>query len=612
MSKNEIHANGNVSSFNVTNKSIRVDKLPIKAAQDLATFEKIEDLIADFIEGLKQVNQIEPVGEVPANMEIVKIDGPLEEKEEGCSCGGSCGCNHNHEEADEEFSDDPSEAEHAKFFHEEKAPDVESDVEAEMIKHDEPEEKAGSGRLITLKDLEELTKDLPKRESMIIKAMYKTASESPKAQAVREFHESLKIALGQGSKNPPCSHCGVKDMGTHDCCHCHESVCPECAESNNCPKIKNSSVLNAMLKKYATRAWWENEAGEPMYSPEAIRAEERADSETEPEYDEPTYRSHDRDSSYVSYVEGLQDKLENLIEEYLGNSPDWYPPIPNEDFRETIYGCAEIAGDMLSRSIINDGGIHAWKGSEGYNHWRDVRATLEQIASNAIELYYKKAREDGRVAPDIRNSSVLNAMLVKYAFKSEEEYTEEEYYGVDRNRDKSKNKSNRKQQDQRKDKGRRDKWQDIDTRYSADENKKEKCTRCDGLKYDPNNSRILCPACKGKGYKLPDKDTKKSSVLTLMLEKYAGQKKALDMMNLDDFDHDEFGENPNARKDELPHDHPKHDLARQITERLLMHGRDGTAIAKPNGIHVKLNREISPIIHKKIDDMTGPERVFFI
>ena len=34
------------------------------------------------------------------------------------------------------------------------------------------------------------------------------------------------------------------------------------------------------------RSWWQNEAGEPMYSPEAIRAEEMADSEYEPEYDD--------------------------------------------------------------------------------------------------------------------------------------------------------------------------------------------------------------------------------------------------------------------------------------------------------------------------------------
>ena len=33
------------------------------------------------------------------------------------------------------------------------------------------------------------------------------------------------------------------------------------------------------------RPWWQNEAGEPMYSPEAIRAEERYAIEREPDYD---------------------------------------------------------------------------------------------------------------------------------------------------------------------------------------------------------------------------------------------------------------------------------------------------------------------------------------
>jgi hypothetical protein len=33
-------------------------------------------------------------------------------------------------------------------------------------------------------------------------------------------------------------------------------------------------------------AWWQNEAGEPMYSPEQIRAEEQADLEREPDIDD--------------------------------------------------------------------------------------------------------------------------------------------------------------------------------------------------------------------------------------------------------------------------------------------------------------------------------------
>jgi len=44
--------------------------------------------------------------------------------------------------------------------------------------------------------------------------------------------------------------------------------------------------------KTAQRRWWENEAGEPMYSPEAIRAEESY----EPEYDPDQFLSDDRDN----------------------------------------------------------------------------------------------------------------------------------------------------------------------------------------------------------------------------------------------------------------------------------------------------------------------------
>ena len=37
---------------------------------------------------------------------------------------------------------------------------------------------------------------------------------------------------------------------------------------------KEANVVTEVMKRVANRPWWQNEAGEPIASPEAIRAEE--------------------------------------------------------------------------------------------------------------------------------------------------------------------------------------------------------------------------------------------------------------------------------------------------------------------------------------------------
>jgi len=55
------------------------------------------------------------------------------------------------------------------------------------------------------------------------------------------------------------------------------------------------------LTKLAQRPWWQNEAGEPLYSPEAIRAEENADSEPYYDYDDRDFDRHPDDELETEY-----------------------------------------------------------------------------------------------------------------------------------------------------------------------------------------------------------------------------------------------------------------------------------------------------------------------
>lgn len=54
-------------------------------------------------------------------------------------------------------------------------------------------------------------------------------------------------------------------------------------EFDNQGAFKSANVITQVMKRVSNTPWWQNEAGEPMYSPEAIRAEERAMSEPPPD-----------------------------------------------------------------------------------------------------------------------------------------------------------------------------------------------------------------------------------------------------------------------------------------------------------------------------------------
>lgn len=136
--------------------------------------------------------------------------------------------------------------------------------------------------------------------------------------------------------------------------------------------------------RWAQRAWWENEAGEPMYSPEAIRAEELADFDHEPDYDQDMYRQLDREADEY---ERLQEKLRELVETYFEQSPDFYPPIEGEEPRDTLDNACDIADDLLAKSIKEDGGIHKWK------EFRNIPDTLSDLATQALQTYYKDKKQ---------------------------------------------------------------------------------------------------------------------------------------------------------------------------------------------------------------------------
>lgn len=81
---------------------------------------------------------------------------------------------------------------------------------------------------------------------------------------------------------------------------------------------KEANVVTEVMKRVANRPWWQNEAGEPMYSPEAIRAEENYT----PEYDPDAYLS-DRDRDFDDGLgEMLQDRFEGVYENWASHQKD--------------------------------------------------------------------------------------------------------------------------------------------------------------------------------------------------------------------------------------------------------------------------------------------------
>jgi hypothetical protein len=72
---------------------------------------------------------------------------------------------------------------------------------------------------------------------------------------------------------------------------------------------KSAKEVANIAKRIAQYPWWQNDAGEPMYSPEAIRTEERSDADYEPDPDN-YYREYEQSKNQ------MDELLDDLYSEY--------------------------------------------------------------------------------------------------------------------------------------------------------------------------------------------------------------------------------------------------------------------------------------------------------
>lgn len=86
-------------------------------------------------------------------------------------------------------------------------------------------------------------------------------------------------------------------------------------EFDNQGAFKSANVITQVMKRVSQTAWWQNEAGEPMYSPEAIRAEENY----VPEHDPDMYDDRDYDDGEA---EARSEQFQDLYDLWASGQPD--------------------------------------------------------------------------------------------------------------------------------------------------------------------------------------------------------------------------------------------------------------------------------------------------
>jgi hypothetical protein len=82
-----------------------------------------------------------------------------------------------------------------------------------------------------------------------------------------------------------------------------------------------ADALTQVMQRISQNAWWQNDAGEPMYSPEAIRSEERADSEREYDQDPGDYNSRHDFEEEEPALKSPSPHLLQAIQQIMGTPP---------------------------------------------------------------------------------------------------------------------------------------------------------------------------------------------------------------------------------------------------------------------------------------------------
>lgn len=92
---------------------------------------------------------------------------------------------------------------------------------------------------------------------------------------------------------------------------------------------KEADAITDVATRVAQHSWWQNEAGEPLYSPEAIRAEERDWSE--PDFDDDGY---DYPEEYNNGPD-INEMIDALLES--GYSQEKIDSMSNDEIEDAFY-----------------------------------------------------------------------------------------------------------------------------------------------------------------------------------------------------------------------------------------------------------------------------------
>lgn len=148
--------------------------------------------------------------------------------------------------------------------------------------------------------------------------------------------------------------------------------------------IKCASILDELgfykeadqvIKLAQNRSWWQNEAGEPMYSPEAIRAEESH--QHEPEYDPDSFLSEGKDDD-----DGWEqsDLYNDIFDHWAKNQDQSTLEMLNKKFNHPELGQLDPKAE-LEELILGD------KRSRHHKKWDKYEPTISYIleaVKNAI------------------------------------------------------------------------------------------------------------------------------------------------------------------------------------------------------------------------------------
>ena len=202
-------------------------------------------------------------------------------------------------------------------------------------------------------------------------------------------------------------------------------------EFDNQGAFKSANVITQVMKRVSQTAWWQNEAGEPMYSPEAIHAEENY----VPEHDPDMYDDRDYDDGEA---EARSEQFQDLYDLWASGQPDmevvqqaykdklWAdaraqaaPEIEirkqrnPEDFNEELYLRNKFwlsdnpdLKDNLEQMILVQSPHRDWSGDPDTMHdvldavkqailsGGDIKAAIESVPAANTQGYAYEGRED--------------------------------------------------------------------------------------------------------------------------------------------------------------------------------------------------------------------------